>query len=139
MEKPRTLSFAIAIAAAPLAGSAFVALAGLTWGLGLQCDESCTGEGWQHTAGAPQWTLLAVLGFVVFGCGIVLFVFVCRCRPLLALAALATGAAALFASLAPWETDWGEELQRHPLPFGALALVLLAGVFAALLCAPVER
>jgi hypothetical protein len=139
MEKPRTLPLAIAIAVVPLAGSGFFALAGLTWGLGLQCDESCTGDGWQHTAGAPQWTLLAALGLFVFACGVALFAFVCRCRPWRALAALATGAASLFASLALSGTQWHEEVQRHPLPVGALALVLLAGVFAALLCAPEER
>jgi hypothetical protein len=128
---------AILCATVPLVGSAFVALTGLVWGLGLQCDESCTGDGWQHTAGAPQWTLLTILGFVVFAAGISLFTFVCRSRPWHALGALGTGVAALASVVAMSEENLWEHV--HPVALGALALVLLAGLFAALLCASVER
>jgi hypothetical protein len=48
---------------------------GLLWGLGLQCDESCTGQDWQHTAGAGQWTVLTVAGLAVFAAGIALVLF----------------------------------------------------------------
>jgi hypothetical protein len=128
---------AILCAVVPLVGSGFVALAGLVWGMGLQCDDSCTGDGWQHTAGAPQWTLLTILGFVVFAAGISLFAFVCRSRPWHALGALAAGATALASVLGMSRGNLWDNV--HPLALGALALVLLAGLFAALLCAPVER
>ena len=130
---------AILCAAVPLVGSAFVALAGLTWGVGLQCDESCTGDGWQHTAGAPQWTVLTILGFVVFAAGISLFVFVCRRRPWAALAALLIGFGAIVVALGMWHETVLDDLQGNPVPTGGFALVLLSGVLAVLLCAPVER
>ncbi len=123
----------------PLVGSGFVALAGLTWGVGLQCDESCTGDGWQHAAGAPQWTLLAILGFVVFAAGIALFAFVCRRRPWAALAALLVGFGTIVVALGMWHETVLDDLQRNPVPTGVFALVLLSGAFAALLCAPEER
>jgi hypothetical protein len=128
---------AILVRRVPLVGSGFIALTGLVWGVGLQCDESCTGDGWQHTAGAPQWTLLTILGFVVFTAGISLFTFVCRGRPWHALGALAAGAAVLASVLGMSEGNLWEDV--NPVALGALALVLLAGLFAALLCAPEER
>ena len=126
-------------AAVPLVGSAFVALTGLTWGVGLQCDESCTGDGWEHTAGAPQWTVIAILGFVVFAAGIALFAFVCRGRPLAALAALLLGTGAIAGALGLWHESLLDDFSRHPVPTGAFALVLLSGLFAVLLCVPVRR
>jgi hypothetical protein len=130
---------AILFATVPLVGSGFVALTGLFWGMGLQCDDTCTGDGWQHTAGAPQWTLLAILGFVVFAAGIALFAFVCRSRPWAALAALLVGFGTIVVALGMWHETVLDDLQRHPVPTGAFALVLLSGAFAALLCAPVKR
>jgi hypothetical protein len=136
MEKPRTHGLALFLAAFPLVGSACIALFGLVWGLGLQCDETCNGEDWQHTAGAPQWTVLTVAGFVVFAAGIALFVFVYRAQPWPALAALGFGTLTLVGTLSWWGTNWGDELARHPLSYGALACVLLSGALASLLCAP---
>jgi hypothetical protein len=136
MRRSGAHGLALALAAFPLVGSAFSALFGLVWGLGLQCDESCTGEDWQHTAGAPQWTALAVAGFVVFAAGIGLFVCVYRARPWAALAALGAGAVTLVAALTWWGTNWSDELGRHPVSFGALACVVLSGVLSAFLCAP---
>ena len=120
-------------------GSVFVALAGLTWGEGLQCDESCTGDDWQHTAGAPQWTVLTILRFVVLAAGIALFALVCSGRPRAALAALLLGTGAVAGALGLWHESLLDDFMRNPVPTGAFALVLLAGLFAVLLCAPVER
>jgi hypothetical protein len=136
MNNPRTHGLALFLAAFPLVGSTFIALFGLVWGLGLQCDETCNGEDWQHTAGAPQWTVLTVAGFVVFTTGIALFVFVYRAQPWPALAALGVGTVTLVATLSWWGTKWSEELTRHPLSYGALACVLLCGLLASFLCAP---
>jgi heme/copper-type cytochrome/quinol oxidase subunit 3 len=138
MDRPRTHGLALFLAAFPLVASAFVALFGLVWGQGLQCDESCTGEDWQHTAGAPQWTLLTIAGFVVFAAGIALFVSVYRSRPWHALGSLAIGAATFVIGLTYSGIDWYEELHRHPLTFGAIACMVISGVLAALLCAPTE-
>lgn len=138
MTRSRTHGLALALAAFPLVGSALVALWGLVWGLGLQCDESCTGEDWQHTAGAPEWTALTVAGFVVFASGAALFVLVYRARPWPALACVAVGALTTVAALSWWGTDWNEELARHPLSFGAFGCVVLSGVLAAFLCASAE-
>ena len=130
---------ALFLAAFPLVGSALIALFGLVWGLGLQCDENCTGEDWQHTASAPQWTLLTVAGFLVFAAGIALFVFVYRARAGAALVALAFGTLTLVGTLTWWGNDWSLELGRHPLSFGAVGCVLLSGALAAFLCAPGPR
>jgi hypothetical protein len=136
MEKPRTHGLALFLASFPLVGSAFIALFGLVWGLGLKCDENCTGEDWQHTAGAPQWTVLTVAGLVVFAAGIALFVFVYRAQPWPALAALGFGTVTLVGTLSWWGTNWSKELPRHPLSFGALACILLSGALASFLCVP---
>ena len=136
MKRSPAHGLALFLAAFPLVGSAFVALAGFVWGMGLQCDESCTGDDWQHTAGAPQWTVLTVMSFVVFGSGIALFASVYRSRPWQALAVLALGAVTLVAALSFWGTDWNEEFKRHPLTFGALAAILLSGALAAFLSTP---
>jgi peptidoglycan/LPS O-acetylase OafA/YrhL len=136
MKRSATHGLALFLAAFPLVGSAVVALWGFVWGVGLQCDENCTGDDWQHTAGASQWTVLTVMSFVVFGSGIALFAFVYRSRPWQALAALALGTTGLVAALSFWGTDWNDELERHPLPFGALACILLSGALAAFLSAP---
>jgi predicted membrane channel-forming protein YqfA (hemolysin III family) len=124
------------LAAFPLVGSALMALWGLLWGLLVQCDESCSGEDWQHTADAPQWTLLAVLGVLVFAAGIATFVCVYRSRPWAALATLAAGALLLVLGLGFYGTNWGDEFHRHPLAIGAFMCVLLSGVLAAFLSAP---
>ena len=138
MKRSPTHGLALFLAAFPLVGSAVVALWGFVWGVGLQCDESCTGDDWQHTAGASQWLVLTALAFVVFGSGIALFVFVYRSRPWRALAAIAFGAVTLVSALSFWGTDWNDEVERHPLSFGALAIVVLVGVLAAFLSAPSE-
>jgi hypothetical protein len=139
MKRSPTHGLALFFAAFPLVGSAFVALAGSVWGMGLQCDENCTGDDWQHTAGAPQWTVLAVMALVVFVSGIALFAFVYRSRPWQALAALACGTTALVSALSFWGTDWNDEFRRHPLTFGALAAILLSGALAAFLSAPADN
>jgi hypothetical protein len=136
MRRSAAHGLALALAAFPLVGSAFIALFGLVWGLGLQCDESCTGEDWRHTAGAPQWTVLTVAGFVVFAAGIALFVFVYRARSWPALVSVAVGAVTAVAALSWWGVTWSAELSRHPLAYGTFACVVLAGVVASLLCAP---
>ena|SRR5215467_12398255 len=122
----RSKSFALLLATVPLLGSGLIALFGLVWGQGLQCDEACTGEDWRHTAGASQWTLLTVAGFIVLAACCVHFASVYRARPWPALAGLALGTATIGATLAYWGTDWSAELGRHPLGFGAFACVLLS-------------
>ena len=137
MRRSGAHGLALALAAFPLVGSALIALFGLAWGVGFQCDESCTGEGWRHTAGAPQWTVLTVAGFVVLAAGVALFVCVYRARPLAALVCVAVGALTAVATLSWWGTNWSDELGRHPLGFGAFACIVISGVLAALLCANV--
>ena len=127
---------ALALAAIPLAGSACIALFALVWGLGLQCDESCTGEDWQHTAGAGQWTVLTLAGLAVFAAGIALVGFVYRRRSRPALACVAFGTLTIVVTLTWWGMDLILELGRHPGAFAAFGCVLLAGALAALLCAP---
>jgi hypothetical protein len=125
---------AAALAAVPLHAGALVGLLALYVG-GSQCDESCTGEGWQHTAGAWQWSLYPVLGAIVFLAGVVTFVFVRRRRPGGAFASLAVGTVVFFAGLA-WSGDgWRESLTRHPLIVGLIACIVIAGALAALLSA----
>jgi hypothetical protein len=138
MDRPRTHGLALFLAAFPLVGSALAALIGFVWGLGLQCDESCTGDGWRHTAGAPQWAVLTILGFVVFGCGIALFAFVYRSRPWAALTALLLGGATAFGALAWWERGSLSHVDRHPLTAGAVGVLFVSGVLAAFLSAPSE-
>jgi hypothetical protein len=138
MSRPRTHGLALFLAAFPLVASAFVALFGLVWSQGLQCDESCSGEDWQHTAGAPQWTVLTVAGFLVFAAGIALYVSVYRCRPWPALGSVVIGAATFVAGLSYSGISWNEELHRHPLTFGAIACLVVGGVVAAFLSAPTD-
>jgi hypothetical protein len=124
-------------AAVPLHAGAFVALLTL-YVSGSQCDESCTGEGWQHTAGAWQWSVYPVLGAIVFLAGVMIFVFVCRWRPGGAFAPLAPGTV-VFSGLA-WSGDhWRESLAGHPVLIGLIAAIVISGVLGALLCAPTEK
>ena len=137
----RSTSYGLGVlrAAVPLVTGAFLLLLTLVFGLGLQCDESCTGEDWRHTAGAWQWSLYPVLGAIVFLAGAMAFISVCRSRPGSALVSLALGASVTFAGMA-WSGDnWRESLGRHPLVVGLIAVILVSGVLAALLCAPTER
>jgi hypothetical protein len=103
---------------------------------GAQCDEACTGGDWRHTAGAWQWWLYPVLGAFVFLTGIMTFVFVTRRRPGRAFASLAAGTLIFFSGLAWSGDDWRQSLARHPLVFGLIAVVVICGALAALLCAP---
>lgn len=139
MSRSASYGLAVLLAAVPLVTGAFLLLLTLVFGLGLQCDESCTGEGWQHTAGAWQWSLYPFLGAIVFLAGATTFVFVCRRRPGSALVSLALGAGVTFAGMAWSGDDWRESLGRHPLVIGLIGVILVSGVLAALLCAPTER
>ena len=38
-----------------------------------------------------------------------------------------------------WQEPVLDDFMRNPVPTGVFALVLLSGLFAALLCAPVKR
>jgi UDP-N-acetylmuramyl pentapeptide phosphotransferase/UDP-N-acetylglucosamine-1-phosphate transferase len=125
------------LAAAPLMSGAFVLLVTL-YVTGLQCDESCTGEDWRHTAGAWQWSLYPVLGGMMFVAGLMTFVFVCRNRPGGAFGALVLGTLVFFSGLA-WSGDnWRESLGRNPLVVGLIAVIVISGVLAALLSAPTQ-
>jgi hypothetical protein len=107
--------------------------------VGLQCDESCTGEDWRHTAGAWQWSVFPVLGATVCLAGVMTFAFVCRSRPGAALIALVLGTVVTFAGMA-WSGDnWRVSLDRHPLVVGLIAVILASGVIAALLSTPTEQ
>jgi len=139
MARRGTQGLALLLATFPLVLSALVALTGFVWGLGLQCDENCTGEDWQHTAGAPQWTGLTMLGFVVFGCGIAMFVFVYRSRPWHALVALALGVVMTLSALAFRGSLSVGHLDRHPMGVAFVAGSLCVGVLASFLCAPAEK
>jgi hypothetical protein len=133
-----TQTLAATLAMVPLIAGAFVGLLTLLVS-GLQCDESCTGEGWQHTAGAWQWLLYPALGGIVFVAGVMTFVFVWRRRPAGAFVALTLGTFVFFSGLA-WSGDnWRESLGRHPLLVGLIAVIVISGVLAALLCAPTEQ
>jgi uncharacterized membrane protein YeaQ/YmgE (transglycosylase-associated protein family) len=137
----RTASRALAVllATAPLVSGAFVGLLTIVFGLGLQCAESCTGEGWQHTAGAWQWSLYPILGAIVFLAGLMTFVFVCCRRPGGALFALVMGTLVTFSGMA-WSGDnWLESLDRHPMIVAVIGAIIVLGVFATLLCAPTEE
>jgi hypothetical protein len=139
MSRSVSYGLAVLLAAVPLVTGAFLLLLTLLFGLGLQCDESCTGEDWQHTGGAWQWSLYPVLGGIVFLAGAMTFISVCRSRPGNALVSLALGACVTFSGMA-WSGDnWCESLGRHPLIVGLIACILVSGVLAALLCAPTER
>jgi hypothetical protein len=80
-------TLAATLAMVPLIAGTFVGLLTLLVS-GLQCDESCTGEDWQRTAGAWQWLLYPALGGIVFVAGVMTFVFVRRRRPAGAFVAL---------------------------------------------------
>ena len=139
MRRSASYGLAVLLAAVPLVTGAFLLLLTLFFGLGLQCDESCTGEDWRHTAGAWQWSLYPLLGTIVFLAGLMTFVFVCRSRPRGALVALVLGACVTFSGMA-WSGDnWRESLGRHPLIVGLIAVILVSGVLSALLCAATER
>jgi len=126
------------LAAVPLVTGAFILLLTLDF-TGLQCDESCTGEGWQHTAGAWQWSLYPVLGAIVFLAGLMTFVSVCRSRPGGAFGALVLGTLVFFSGLAWSGDDWRQSLGRNPLVIGLIAVIIISGVLAAILCAPTEE
>ena len=111
-------------------------VAGVFWGLGLQCDESCeelSGD-WRHVKGAWQWNVLPILGAAVFVAGICLVVFVRRRRALAAGVSFVAGLAAFWAMVRWTGSDWSDHLDRlgmqrflllvGPLFSGALAVFL---------------
>jgi hypothetical protein len=132
-------ALAVLLAAVPWVFSGIVFLGSLAWGLGLRCDESCSGDGWRRTEDAWQWNALPVLGGIAFIAGTALFVCVCLGRPWGALAALLVGAGtALFAG--SWlEPGWREHLDRNVENVLVCVGVFFAGVFAALLASPGRR
>jgi hypothetical protein len=137
MSRTASKGLAVLLAAVPMVAGGFLLLLTLYAG-GLQCDESCTGADWRHTAGAWQWSLYPALGAIVFLAGLITFVFVARSRPGGAMVALVLGTLVTFSGMA-WSGDnWRESLGRHPLVVGLIAMIIVSGVVAALLCAPTE-
>ncbi len=114
MNRSVSHTLAVALAIIPLAASLIVLLMTLVFGLGLQCDESCTGEDWHHTAGAWQWEVQPIVGAIVFLSGLALFVSVLGSRPGRAFAALALGALVTFLGAAWTGDNWRDSLERHP-------------------------
>ena len=137
----RTASRALAVmlAAVPLVSGAFVLLLSLLFGVLGQCDESCTGTDWHHTAGAWQWLVFPALGGIVFLAGLMTFVYVSRRRPGSAFVATVVGTVAFFSGLAWSGHNWHQSLGRHPLIVGLIAVIVISGVLAALLGAPTEQ
>lgn len=114
-------------------------LAGLVWGLGLRCDETCTGDSWRHTQDAWQWNLVVVVGIGAFTAGLALVLFVCLRRPRsAATAALAEAAcgAALASALAP---GWWEHPNRNIVPLVLTAATAACAAAAALLTSEHDR
>jgi hypothetical protein len=116
-------AFAALLAAVPLVTGAFLLLLTLLFS-GLQCDESCTGDDWHHTASAWQWSVYPALGAIVFLAGVMTFVFVCRRGPGGAFASLALGTVVFFSGLA-WSGDnsWRFHVQASPQVSGRGAAV----------------
>jgi hypothetical protein len=103
--------------------------------VGLQCDDACTGENWQHTAGAWQWHGLFVVGIAAFVMTVAFFVFVLRGRPATAVIWLVGAGITTFAR-ASWNGwDLGVSMSRHPLLLAAIGVTVVSGLLAALLCA----
>jgi hypothetical protein len=137
-DRPPPAGLAVLLACVPWVGSRLVLVASLFFGLLSQCDESCTGDGWRHTAGAWQWNVIPLLGVVAFAAGTTLLVSVWRGRPGRAFAALLVATFAALAVAAGVQPFSHDELARHPKTVAACALIFFAGLFASLLCAPRE-
>ena len=137
-DRPPPPRLAVLLACVPWVVSGVVLLGSLLFGLGLQCDESCTGDGWRHTAGAWQWDLIPLLGVVAFVAGTTLLVSVWHRRPGRAFAALLVGTISALAVAGGLQSFSHDELARHPKTVGACALIVFAGLFASFLCAPSE-
>jgi uncharacterized membrane protein YhaH (DUF805 family) len=137
-DRPPPPGLAVLLACVPWVVSGLVLVASLFFGLLAQCDESCTGDGWRHTAGAWQWDLIPLLGLVAFVAGTTLLVSVWRRRPRRAFTALLVGTVAALAVAGGLQPFSHDELARHPKTVGACALIFFAGLFASLLCAPGE-
>jgi hypothetical protein len=124
---------ALLLACVPVAAGGLVLLFSL-YGLLAQCDEACTGGDWQHTGGAWQWKALAVLGVLTVVLTLAFFASVVKARPWRGLAALAGSALVALLAFARSGDNWMETLEHHSLLLAAIALVLGAGFFAAMLC-----
>ena len=133
MRRSPSRLLALLLACVPVAAGGLVLLFSL-YGLLAQCDEACTGGDWRHTAGAWQWKALVGLGALTFVLTLAFFASVVQARPWRGLAALAGSALVALLGFA-WSGDnWIETLERHPPLLAAIALVLGAGFFAAMLC-----
>lgn len=133
----RPLSVLLALAG--WAGSVWVLLVGLLWGLALKCDDSCSdAPGWRENPDAWQWNGLAALGVVAFLAGGALVLFVWRRRPLLAAVAVVVGFAAsalLFGGLIT--SEWIDHLDRRsPGELLLLIAAVFGPIFAVLLTVP---
>jgi len=137
-DRPPPPGLAFLLACVPWVVSGLVLLGSLVLGLGLKCDESCTGDGWRRTAEAWQWNAIPLLGLVAFVAGTTLLVSVWRRRPGRAFAALLVGTFAALAVAGGVQPFSHDELARHPKAVAACALIFFAGLFASLLCAPGE-
>jgi hypothetical protein len=109
-------------------------LVGLVWGLGLRCDEACTGGGWRHAPGAWQWYLVAAMGVGAFAAGLALVLLVWRRRARAAAVAAVVEAlcgAALATMLAP---GWWEHIDsRNVRPLALTAACAACAAIAVLL------
>ena len=116
---PPPPGLAVLLACLPRVVSGLVLLGSFVFGLGLKCDESCTGDGWRHTADAWQWNVIPLLGAVAFVAGTTLLVSVWRPRPGRALAALIVGTAVTLAVATGLQPLSRDELARHPRSSGS--------------------
>lgn len=125
----RGVSLLLALAA--WACSSVALLAGLLWGLGLKCDDSCSeGPGWGEDPDAWQWNGIAALGVLTFLAGGALFLFVWRRRPVLAAGAILVGFIAVGVLTSALSSEWLDHLDRRSP--GELILIG-AGIFAPIL------
>jgi hypothetical protein len=121
---------ALLLAAPPLVLSGLFGLLTLAvWG--LRCDESCSGEDWQHTALAWQWDVVLILGATTFVSVVAFVACIWRSRVGGSLVAFLVATGAFLVELwwldSDWK-EWSEFVSRH----GGVSLLVLGGVASGL-------
>jgi hypothetical protein len=111
-------------------------VASVAIGVGLRCDESCTGEGWRRTNGGWQWNLVPLVGAIAVLAALALVRYVRRGQPLAAAISLLIATGAVLFDVSWIEPGWRDHVDRHTGLTGLCAGVFVCALVAVLFAVP---
>lgn len=111
-------------------------VASLAIGVGLRCDESCTGKGWRRSNGGWQWNLVPLVGAMAVLAAVALVRYVRRGQPLAAVISLLVATGAVLFDVSWIEPGWRDHVDQHTGLAGLCAGVFVSGLVAVLFAVP---